>query len=33
MYGLKEVGIVSFNYIVKNLATFGYHPVKFTPSL
>ena len=33
MYGLKEAGILAFNYIVKNLAPFGYHPVKFTPGL
>ena len=33
IYGLKEAGILAFNYIVKNLVPVGYHPVKFTPGL
>ena len=33
IYGLKEAGILAYNYIVNNLAPFGYHPVKFTPGL
>ena len=33
MYGLKEAGILAFNYVVKNLAPFGYHTVQHTPGL
>ena len=33
MYGLKEAGILAFNYIVTNLAPFGYHPIKHTLGL
>ena len=32
-YGLKEADILAFNYTVKNLAPFGYHPVTHTPGL
>ena len=30
IYGLKEAGILVLNYIVNNLAPFGYHPTKHT---
>ena len=30
MYGSKEASILVFNYLVKNLAINGYHPVPFT---
>ena len=33
MYGLKVAVILAFNYIVTNLVSFGYHPVKHTPCL
>ena len=33
MYGLKEAGILTFNYIVTNLAPYGYHPVPHTEDL
>ena len=33
MYGLKEVGILALNSIVKNLTPFVYHMVKHTPGL
>ena len=33
MYGLKEAGILAFNYVVKNLAPHGYHPVQYTAGL
>ena len=33
MYGLKEAGIVAYKNLVKNLAPFGYEPMKYTPGL
>ena len=27
VYGLKEAGILAFNYLVENLAPHGYHPI------
>ena len=33
MYGLKEVGILAFNYLVENLDPHGYYPVRYTPGL
>lgn len=33
MHDLKEASILAFNYIVKNLVPFGYHPVRYTPGL
>ena len=33
MYGLKQAGIITKQYLVKHMAPFGYHPVKHTPSL
>ena len=33
MHGLKEAGILKCNYVVTNLAPFGYHPVKNTAGL
>ena len=33
MYGLKEAGILAFNYVVENLAPHGYYPVRYTPGL
>ena len=31
MYGLKEVGIISYQNLVKNLAPYGYEPTTYTP--
>ena len=33
MYRLKEVGILTFTYVVQNLTPFGHHPVKHTAGL
>ena len=33
MYGLKQAGIIANQELVKNMAPFGYHPVKHTPGL
>ena len=33
MYWLKEAGVLAFNYVVKNLAPFGYYLVQHTPGL
>ena len=33
MYGLKQAGIIANQKLVKNMAPFGYHPVKHTPVL
>ena len=33
MYGLKEAGILAFNYLVENLVPHGYHPVQHTAVL
>ena len=33
MYGLKQAGITANQELVKNMAPFGYHPVKHTPGL
>ena len=33
MYGLKEAGILAFNYVVENLKPYGYHSIEFTTSL
>ena len=33
IYGLKEERILAFNYIVQNLATHGYHHIKYTAEL
>ena len=32
-YGLKEAGILAFNYVVENLATHGYYHVKYTAGI
>ena len=32
-YGLKEAGILAFNYVIENLALHGYRPVKYTAGL
>ena len=29
MYGIKDAGILAFNYVVENLAPYVYHPVKY----
>ena len=33
MYGLKQVGIIDNQELVKHMAPFEYHPVKHTPGL
>ena len=33
MYGVKESGVINFEELVKKLALFSYHPMKFTPEL
>ena len=33
MYGLKDAGILVFNYIVTKLAIFECHPLKHTPCI
>ena len=33
MYGLKEAGVLSFNYVIKKLTTFGYYPFNYTAKL
>ena len=33
MYRLKESGTLAFNYVLKNLVSFGYHPVQFISGL
>ena len=33
VYGLKQAGIIANQELVKNMAPFGYHPVKHTPGL
>ena len=33
MYGLKQAGIIANQELLKQLATFGYHPVQHTPGL
>ena len=33
MYGLKEAGILAFNYVIENLAPHGYYRVHYTPGL
>ena len=33
MYDLKQTGIIANQELVKNIAPFGYHPVKHTPGL
>ena len=33
MYGLKEVGILAFNYLVENWAPHGYYSCRYTPGL
>ena len=33
MYGLPQAGWVSYDKLVKYLASFGYHPIKYMPLL
>ena len=33
MYDLKEAGILAFNYVVENLASHRYNPVRYTAGL
>ena len=33
IYGLKKTGIIANQELVKHMASFGYHPVKYTPGL
>ena len=33
MYGLKQSGIIANQELVKNMSSFGYHPVQHTPGI